>query len=311
MAVTAKGTKWELKQSVFFILAFIPVLNCIVFFHMASRVENKKWTLLGWMTLILGILFLVGAVLTINLAMSETTSKYYTIDYSSMPKEEDYIGYNYYEKYPDGTYKSLPEYKQYEEDYNAWHDAYYYSEEYIAAENLASSRRDMFSGICVACFSGLLIESFIMLIVAYTERVKYLRRLAQTDNTIAAAKRIQEMRSAQDTLYHNAAPTDAVSSSYGQNTQKTVQGVPQSLAPLDINTATEEQIAALPGLTVIDAKKALSYREKNGEFQSADEFFEVIQAKPHVMVRLQNRVHVTPIHQSNASESKGRRRIDL
>ena len=271
MAVTAKGTKWELKQSVFFILAFIPVLNCIVFFHMASRVENKKWTLLGWMTLILGILFLVGAVLTINLAMSETTSKYYTIDYSSMPKEEDYIGYNYYEKYPDGTYKSLPEYKQYEEDYNAWHDAYYYSEEYIAAENLASSRRDMFSGICVACFSGLLIESFIMLIVAYTERVKYLRRLAQTDNTIAAAKRIQEMRNAQDTLYHNAAPTDAVSSSYGQNTQKTVQGVPQSLAPLDINTATEEQIAALPGLTVIDAKKALSYREKNGEFQSADE----------------------------------------
>ena len=311
MAISAKGTKWELRQSIFFIFAFIPVLNCIVFFHMASRVKNKKWTLLGWVTLILGILFLVGAVLTINLALSETTSKYYTIDYSSMPKEEDYIGYNYYEKYPDGTYKSLPEYEQYLIDYDAWHDAYYYSEEYQAASELASSRRNTFMGFYEACVFGLLIECFIMLIVAFTERATYLRRLSQIDNTVAATERIQEMRNAQNTLYHNAASTDAVSSSYGQNTQKTVQGVPQSLAPLDINTATEEQIAALPGLTVIDAKKALSYREKNGEFQSADEFFEVIQAKPHVMVRLQNRVQVTPIHQSNASESKGRRRIDL
>ncbi|ALC89214.1 hypothetical protein AM500_05005 [Bacillus sp. FJAT-18017] len=50
---------------------------------------------------------------------------------------------------------------------------------------------------------------------------------------------------------------------------------------LDLNTATEEELAQLPGVGFILAKRALSERTKKGGFRSFDEFTELLNIKPH------------------------------
>lgn len=65
---------------------------------------------------------------------------------------------------------------------------------------------------------------------------------------------------------------------------------------LDINTATEEQFASLTGLTIVDAKKAVAYRNNKGSFNSIDEFFNCIKAKPHIIVKLQGQVFINHSH---------------
>ena len=63
---------------------------------------------------------------------------------------------------------------------------------------------------------------------------------------------------------------------------------------LDVNGASVEAIAALPGLTEIDARRAVSVRESKGPFASAEAFFDAINAPPHIVVRLSGMVYAAP-----------------
>ncbi len=57
---------------------------------------------------------------------------------------------------------------------------------------------------------------------------------------------------------------------------------------LNLNTATEAEILALPGVNVIIAKKALKYIEKNGGFNSVDEFIEKMKIKENFAEQIKN-----------------------
>lgn len=55
---------------------------------------------------------------------------------------------------------------------------------------------------------------------------------------------------------------------------------------VDVNKATEKELAELPGMGIILAKKACQYRRNNRGFRSVDEFFQVLNMKPHAVNRL-------------------------
>ncbi len=91
------------------------------------------------------------------------------------------------------------------------------------------------------------------------------------------------------------------------NTQAPVQ------TGVDVNSATAEALATLPGITIIDGKKAVSYREANGGFKNIDEFYSCINAKPHIIANIMNTVYVgAPVQVQSASKpSSPKRTIDI
>jgi len=61
---------------------------------------------------------------------------------------------------------------------------------------------------------------------------------------------------------------------------RTPRGTPQAAAattqfPINLNTATAEQLEAIPGIGPVLAQRIIEYRQTHGRFQSVDELLEV------------------------------------
>jgi len=79
---------------------------------------------------------------------------------------------------------------------------------------------------------------------------------------------------------------------------------------LDLNAATEEQLATLPGVGPIFAKKAVSLQKKGG-FVSIDHFGEVLDLKSHHIVLIKSLARVTPIQNVQQSNGQSGRVVDF
>jgi DNA uptake protein ComE-like DNA-binding protein len=55
---------------------------------------------------------------------------------------------------------------------------------------------------------------------------------------------------------------------------------------IDVNFATASEIAILPGINIVGAKKIVEHRDLNGLFKTADEFFEVANVKEHFVQKI-------------------------
>ena len=58
----------------------------------------------------------------------------------------------------------------------------------------------------------------------------------------------------------------------------------------DINNASEQEIAALEGVSIIAAKKAVQYRDLKSGFKTLDEFFKVIKLKKFFISKIQTKL---------------------
>lgn len=80
---------------------------------------------------------------------------------------------------------------------------------------------------------------------------------------------------------------------------------------VDINNANEQEIASLPGVGPILAKKAIRFRQSEGPFQSVDHFSQVLGLKPNILQQLLARVVVTSTQPPKTPESHGGRVVDF
>jgi competence protein ComEA len=67
-------------------------------------------------------------------------------------------------------------------------------------------------------------------------------------------------------------------------------GVPSPTAPLDLNTASAEQLDALPGVGPATAQKIIDYRQAHGPFRSIDELEAVPGIGPSKLAQLKGLV---------------------
>lgn len=67
-------------------------------------------------------------------------------------------------------------------------------------------------------------------------------------------------------------------------------GAPSPSAPLDLNTATAEQLDALPGVGPVTAQKIIDYRTAHGPFHAVDELQGVPGIGPSKMAQLEGLV---------------------
>jgi DNA uptake protein ComE-like DNA-binding protein len=75
---------------------------------------------------------------------------------------------------------------------------------------------------------------------------------------------------------------------------------------IDLNSASEQELASLSGVGIIVAKRAVSLRESRGGFRSVEDFGETLNLKQHVVERIRPLVYASPPPQSGQSNASGR-----
>lgn len=80
----------------------------------------------------------------------------------------------------------------------------------------------------------------------------------------------------------------------------------EKIKTVDINTCIESDLSSLPGITVVTAKKAINHRNENGNFSNVDEFFQLLEIKPHFVVQLRKVLTCSSTEQENRNQRMGR-----
>lgn len=87
---------------------------------------------------------------------------------------------------------------------------------------------------------------------------------------------------------------------------------PKVLEKLDINNCSEIELTALPGISVVMAKKAIKKREEIKGFKSIEDFFLYMRLKPHMESQLRERICVKKMKGSlNKIERSSERSVDI
>lgn len=99
-------------------------------------------------------------------------------------------------------------------------------------------------------------------------------------------------------------PSVTPSGSSATPTTSLSQGEARQL--LDLNTAQEPELAGLPGVGAVLAKRIVAERHQRGGFQSVDELADAIGLKPHVLQRVRGNLTVGQRPEAPADRPRGR-----
>lgn len=306
MALTNKGSKWERKNSLIFVWSLFPFLSCITFFGMNNRVKNKKWSLLGWVSIILNMILILSLI--IPMFLNNPNERPYYADVEKAPEVIDFmtdeqkkIYYNDYSYEFSSDFKITDEYVKYEKAYDEWIDK---EKEWEKQPEIAAQidKYETFNSnkevVMISSYAALFVIYIVFLILSLTERAKYLKLLEQSENKSSITSRINSVTKNMIESTENIRRTEIQSDIIKQ---------------FDINSASEDELSSLRGLTIVDAKKAISYRDEHNGFNNIDEFFNCINAKPHIIVALEKQLTVGEYKtvKSSKTDSSGKRMLDL
>jgi DNA uptake protein ComE-like DNA-binding protein len=75
---------------------------------------------------------------------------------------------------------------------------------------------------------------------------------------------------------------------------------------VDLNSSTERELATLPSIGIILAKRAVSLRESQGGFGSVEDFGTALKLRPEAVERIRPLVSVSPARQPRSPGQSGR-----
>lgn len=95
--------------------------------------------------------------------------------------------------------------------------------------------------------------------------------------------------------------------------EENIEGEDVKEKALDINVGLEEEIASLPGIGIILAKKAVQYRESKGRFDSIEEFCQALRLKEYAIKRVRPLITVSfpATSSTQANKPPGGRVVDM
>lgn len=143
---------------------------------------------------------------------------------------------------------------------------------------------------------GLLFTSFVIeVVLAFIFHKEYLIRLDML--TKVNIKQIEEnayRTRIADELFKKGVPVKEPNSQYVESLdeiEKTDKGgSDETASPIDINTCSVEELAKLPGVSLVLAKKAINYRHANNGFTSISEFYRIVELKPHFIAQIDDTI---------------------
>lgn len=169
-----------------------------------------------------------------------------------------------------------------------------------------------------------LVSGVISIVHAFRARREYLVRLEAlqsrgTDNIASLRRRIEAEYGAQtrspapsQQAARTSPSTDVPRTDREQSHQPTIRppdaasSMDRSASTVDLNNSSEQELATLPGVGLIIAKRATGMRESRGGFRSVEDFGAALGLKPHVVERIRPLVSVGQTRRARQSSSQGR-----
>ncbi|WP_164491824.1 ComEA family DNA-binding protein [Staphylospora marina] len=138
---------------------------------------------------------------------------------------------------------------------------------------------DLAAGVAVALWPVSIIHAMLI-------RREYLERLRYRNQIIN--RELEDLRKQILREYEGkrSAPSVGPDSRTSPSANPSVPDSSQPSGLVDLNTASEEELATLPGMNLILAKLAVRKRLEKGGFTSVDDFADSLELKPHIRVRL-------------------------
>ena len=96
--------------------------------------------------------------------------------------------------------------------------------------------------------------------------------------------------------------------------QRKVDVIPKNVEPkekLDVNNASEVELTALPGVSIVMAKKLIKKREEIGGFKSVNDVCLFLRLKPHLQTQLEKLICVKKMKGSIRIDRYQERKLDL
>ena len=104
----------------------------------------------------------------------------------------------------------------------------------------------------------------------------------------SAAPEKKERISFDNSYYDNL---NLTASAINTQTPTKVETAKKKAEIIDINTCTERDLASLPGVSIVAAKKAIAYRDKNNGFASEQEFYKVAGIQLHFVKQIKDKIY--------------------
>ena len=83
-----------------------------------------------------------------------------------------------------------------------------------------------------------------------------------------------------------------------QNIRQEQPKTPDNYTLIDINSASVDKIAKLPGINIILAKRIVKYRDKKGGIESKEELFKEFKIKEHFQKDLENKITFSKLQET-------------